>query len=180
MLLLFTLLPNLEFNPCPAALNKSQRSVGVGGVRQASRQGCVGGRDVINQATKSSLFLLQSGCGLVRTGVLEVPAPMAHSAGVDPSRVIPRKPCLPPCLSLPLGPHIPAFTQLSFFFTFSSVSLPSVSTFTLLSSPHDLTASSFSLLLCSAPHPSHPLPPPLFLILLLSSPPTLQAAIPGQ
>jgi len=62
MLLLFTLLPNLEFNPCPAALNKSQR--GAGGVQQASRQGCVGGRGVIIQATKSILVFLQSGSGL--------------------------------------------------------------------------------------------------------------------
>lgn len=30
MLLLFTLLPNLEFSPCPAALNKSQRGLGGG------------------------------------------------------------------------------------------------------------------------------------------------------
>lgn len=37
MLLLFTLLPNVEFNPCPEALNKSQCR--GGGVQQAGLSG---------------------------------------------------------------------------------------------------------------------------------------------
>lgn len=86
---------------------------------------------MIIQATESHFFLLQSGSGSARTGVLEVPVPVDHRA--KESARGSQAGDLPPCLSLILSPHhIPAFTQLLFFFTSFPISLPSASTFTSL------------------------------------------------
>lgn len=146
MLLLFTLLPNLEFNPCPAALNKSQHR--GGGVQQAGLSGR-NRSDYPGHHVHFASFAVRLWLSKDRAAQSACPC---GSQGSRNPRVIPSKLCLPPRLSLVLPlQRIPTRTQLPFFFMSFFLSLP---------------------LFCSHSFPpSSPNPFLIPLILLLPSPP---------
>lgn len=163
MLLLFTLLPNLEFNPCPAALNKSQRR--GGGVQQAGLSGWKG----LSRPPCPVSFFLQSDTGSARTGVLKVPASEESSQGDCKEALFAPMPVsgpLPsknphfhtaslfvcPSFSLFLQPPLPATTSLFPLSAFSSFLLPLLPTLFPLVPFSFLSSSSFPL-----PHSPKPL-----------------------
>lgn len=104
---------------------------------------------MIIQATESHFFLLQSGSGSARTGVLEVPVPVDHRAN-ELARVIPSRGFAPTPVSHPLpSPHPRLHTTPLFLYLLpylSALSLHLHSPLPLMTSLPSLSAFSSLLL----------------------------------
>lgn len=137
----------------------------------------MGGRGVIIQATMSSLFLLQSYSGSASTGVLKLPASVAHRAEQS-SQADPKQALFGPMpASGPLPQQIPISTQLFFLCVSFFLSLPSASP---MPRPPRLPFLPFPLFCSHSFPPSSPQSPSHSSHSPPSLSPTPQAAIPGQ